>query len=57
MSIGASNTKGCIKIFDLKSGFLQQCYDAHQGSVHKLRFHPNGKFILTASQDSTMKVK
>lgn len=55
-AIGAASTEGSIKIYDLKTGFLQQCYDAHEGQVNKARFHPNGKFMLTASKDSTMKV-
>ena len=54
--IGASSTEGTVKIFDLKTGFLQQCYDAHEGSVNKARFHPNGKFMITASEDGSMKV-
>lgn len=55
-AIGAASTDGCVKIYDIKSGSLQQCYTFHTGPVNKARFHPNGKFMLTASHDSTLKV-
>lgn len=40
----------------MKKECLQQCYDAHESAVNKARFHPNGKFLISASADSTMKV-
>lgn len=55
-AIGSGNTGGCMKLYDLRTGQLQQHYAAHSGPVNKATFHPNGNFILTASQDSTMKV-
>ena len=29
---------------------------AHSGSVSKLSFHSNGNFLLTSSEDSTLKI-
>lgn len=55
-AIGAATAGGCIKIYDLRTGELRQHYSAHKGPVNKAKFHPNGNFMLTGSDDSTMKV-
>jgi centriolar protein POC1 len=33
-----------------------QHYDAHTDSVNSVAFHPNGRFLLSASNDSTLKI-
>lgn len=55
-AIGSANSGGAIKIYDLRTGLLSQHYHAHTGAVNKAKFHPNGNFMLTASDDGTMKV-
>lgn len=35
---------------------MNQHYHAHTGPVNKAKFHPNGNFMLTASDDGSMKV-
>lgn len=57
VAIGSANAGGSIKIYDLRTGSLNQHYAAHSAAVNKVKFHPNGDFMLTASEDSTMKVK
>lgn len=56
VAIGLANTDGCVKVYDLRTEALQQHYAVHNGAVNKAKFHPNGNFMLTASNDSTMKV-
>jgi len=46
----------CIKLYDLRTDSLCQYYAAHTEPVNMIKFHPNGNFMLTASNDSTMKV-
>lgn len=55
-AIGCANTGGCVKLYELRTGSLHQHYSVHNGTVNKAKFHPNGNFMLTASEDSTMKV-
>lgn len=55
-TIGSANTDACVKLYDLRTDSLCQHYAVHTESVNMIKFHPNGKFILTASVDSTMKV-
>jgi len=35
---------------------LLQHYDAHDGPVNKISFHPNGKYLISASDDTTAKI-
>lgn len=56
-AIGTGNSGGSVKIYDLRTGLMNQHYHAHTGSVNKAKFHPNGNFMLTASEDGTMKVE
>lgn len=55
-AIGTGNADGSVKIYELRTGSLHQYYAAHIDAVNKISFHPNGNFMLTASEDSTMKV-
>lgn len=56
MYIGAAMINGAMKLYDLRTHNLLQCYKGHTGTVHKIAFHPCQNYVLTASQDSTMKV-
>lgn len=47
---------GCVKLYDLRTTSLYQHYATHNGPVNMVKFHPKGNFMLTASNDSTMKV-
>lgn len=55
-TIGSANEDACIKLYDLRTNSLYQHYAAHRESVNMIKFHPTGNFMLTASNDSTMKV-
>ena len=46
---------GYIKLYDLRTNSLYQRY-THDRGINMIRFHPNGKFILTASDDYSVKV-
>lgn len=54
--IGSANIGGYVKLYDLRTGTLYQHYAVHKGPVHVAKFHPKGNFMLTASEDTTMKV-
>lgn len=54
--IGSANIIGCVKLYDVRTASLYQHYATHKSSVNMIKFHPKGNFILTASDDSTMKV-
>lgn len=53
--IGSANMAGSVKLYDLRTASLYQHYATHNGPVNMVKFHPNGNFMLTASNDSTMK--
>ena len=54
MASGGSD--GCIKLWDLRSARIIQYYEAHGAAATDLAFHPSGNFLLSSSQDSTLKV-
>lgn len=43
-------------MWDTRSNQLVQHYDAHTGSVNSVAFHPSGNFLLSSSNDNTLKV-
>ena len=45
-----------IKIFDIRSQKPIQHYDAAADLVNEVSFHPNGRYLLSASADSTVKI-
>ena len=55
MATGSSD--GSIKLWDLRSNRLIQYYEAHQGAVTDLSFHPSGNFLLSSSMDTSLKVR
>ena len=44
------------QLWDLRTNQLLQHYRAHSGPVTHLSFHPSGNFLLTSSNDTTLKV-
>ena len=45
-----------VKIYDLKANKLLQLYQTHSNIINSLDFHPSGNYLLTGSDDGTMKV-
>jgi centriolar protein POC1 len=45
-----------VKLYDIRSHRLIQHYDAHADSVTSCYFHPTGNYLLTGSNDSTLKL-
>lgn len=45
---GGSDDK-TINIWDIRSKRLIQHYDAHNSGVSQISFHPNGRYLLSAS--------
>ena len=54
MASGSVDRK--IKVWDIRSKRLIQHYDAHPSSVTGISFHPSGNYLLSSSNDSTLKV-
>jgi centriolar protein POC1 len=54
--IGTAMTNNVVKVYDIRMHKLLQHYISHDGAVNKIAFHPCGNYLLTASNDSTMKV-
>ena len=54
--LAAAGLDGAIRLWDMRSSRLVQYYDAHGGGVTDLAFHPSGAFLLSSSQDSSLKV-
>lgn len=44
------------QIWDVRSKRLIQHYDAHTDSVNSIAFHPNGRYLVSASNDATLKL-
>lgn len=45
-----------IKVFDLRANRLIQHYEAHEAPVTSIAMHPSGNFLLSSSNDGTLKV-
>lgn len=46
-----------VKLWDIRTNKLLQHYSAHSEQVNSIDFHPSGDFLLSASDDSTIKVR
>lgn len=55
--VATGGTDGCIKLWDLRSARIIQYYEAHEGAVTDVSFHPSGNFLLSSAMDSTLKVQ
>lgn len=47
---------GTIRIFDLANLEEKECFVAHQFSTTAVRFHPNGKLLVSGGKDAHLKV-
>lgn len=54
--IGAALSNNVARIYDVRALKVVQHYCSHEAAVNRVAFHPSGNYLLTASQDSTMKV-
>ena len=53
---GVATSDKKVKVYDLRMQRLQQLYSAHEGPVSQVSFHPNGSYLISASQDGCMKI-
>ncbi len=53
-AVGYSDNK--IRVFDLESYELKHTIDAHSNSVFTVKYHPNGKYLLSGSRDAHLKI-
>ena len=47
---------GCVRLWDARSGELARVFRGHRGGVQAVAFSPDGRALLTASDDATAKV-
>ncbi len=47
---------GTIRIFNLETLEEIDKLDAHQGSTYSVKFHPNGKYLLSGAKDAMLNV-
>ena len=45
-----------IKLFDIRCPKAIQHYDAHNNNVTSISFHPSGRYLVSCSLDSTIKI-
>jgi len=45
-----------VKVYDLRMQRLQQVYSSHTGPVSQVSFHPNGNYLVSSSQDGSIKM-
>ena len=55
--VASAGSDAVIKIWDTRSNQLVQHYDSHTASVNSVAFHPSGNFLLSTSNDNTLKVR
>lgn len=47
---------GCVRLWDARSGELARVFRGHRGGVQAVAFSPDGRALLSASDDATAKV-
>lgn len=47
---------GTIRIFNLQTLEEIQKLDAHQGSTYSVKFHPNGRYLLSGAKDAMLNI-
>jgi centriolar protein POC1 len=55
MIVSGSEDK-TVKLWDAYSKSLVNTYDDHSHSINKVRFHPDGSCIASASDDAKIKL-
>jgi centriolar protein POC1 len=45
-----------IKLYDLRSQNVIQVYEGHTGPVKNIDFHPNSPYLISSSEDNTVKI-
>jgi WD40 repeat protein len=54
---GTPNTKECVlRLYDVKSGREKQRFEGHKREVLRAAFSPNGKYIVSAALDGTLRL-
>lgn len=54
--VAAAGMDRDVKVWDVRTNSLIQYYTSHSRPVNEVRFHPSGNFLVSASQDATLKV-
>ena len=54
--IGAALANGVVKIYETRMRKILQLYEIHEGAVNGLSFHTSGNYLVTASQEGSLKV-
>jgi serine/threonine protein kinase len=55
-TIASGATDGMVNLWDVDTKALTHSFQAHQGAVKSIVFQINGKFLITASLDRTIKI-
>ena len=55
-ALAVACSDGDIKLLNLKTATLAQAFPAHGGWVNTVSFSPNGKMIVSASHDKTIRL-
>lgn len=51
-----TDLRAVAKIWDTQTGKLIHLLKGHSGIINEVNFHPNGKWLVTASEDSTARI-
>ena len=54
--VASGDDDGVIKIWDLHTGYLLQTLSGHSSDITSVSFSANGKTLVSASRDRTIKV-
>lgn len=54
--LATGDTNGEIRIWDIRTGQIQQTFSGHSSWVRSLCFHPSQPWLVSASNDHTLKV-
>ena len=55
--LASGTLDGKASVWDIRSQMLLQLYDnSHTDAINSVAFHNSGRYLLTASNDSTMKI-
>ncbi len=55
-TIASGSIDGMVNLWDADTHQLINSFQAHQAAVRSIVFQINGKFLITASLDRTMKI-